>query len=272
MQGREPDSRGDTVEAPADRQAFARARSYLNYHPVAKWSALLAAVGTGVLYVALLVFLWLYADLMVYRGRIPSFSDLPEAQQQEFLTRWTASDPEQRQKLKVEKRQRLVDLGLDESAADALAAADPTKLKPAEVEWLWRTHLYQLLNERSGPAAAGAVVPSDNPEKDLEDRGILSLVVRTRSSLVGSVTGALARRNAWTWQTHSAKHANFFYYLSGLLGIAIVLALLRAVLTYVNEDMAARAATEASSRMRRAVYHHTFRLGTLAIRALGPSE
>ena len=43
------------MEAPASRQAFAKARSYLNYHPVAKWSALLAAVGTGVLYVALLV-------------------------------------------------------------------------------------------------------------------------------------------------------------------------------------------------------------------------
>jgi len=64
-----------------------------------------------------------------FTAAIPSFSDLPR-RAKEFLTRWTASDPEQRQKLKVEKRQRLVDLGLDESAADALAAADPTKLSP----------------------------------------------------------------------------------------------------------------------------------------------
>src|SRR2546430_5887791 len=37
-------------------------------------------------------------------------------------------------------------------------------------------------------------------------------------------------------------------------------------------EMAARACIEASNRLRRAVYHHTFRLGTLAFRALGPSE
>jgi len=96
--------------------------------------------------------------------------------------------------------------------------------------------------------------------------------VRSKSSARRIGGRGSGRRNAWTWQTHSAKHANYFYYLTGLLGIAIVLALLRAALTFVNEDMAARAATEASSRMRRAVYHHTFRLGTLAIRALGPSE
>src|SRR5712692_7652824 len=36
--------------------------------------------------------------------------------------------------------------------------------------------------------------------------------------------------------------------------------------------MGARAAIEAATRLRRAIYHHTFRLGTLAFRALGPSE
>ncbi len=37
-------------------------------------------------------------------------------------------------------------------------------------------------------------------------------------------------------------------------------------------EMAARATIEAATRLRRAVYHHTFRLGTLAFRALGPTE
>ena len=37
-------------------------------------------------------------------------------------------------------------------------------------------------------------------------------------------------------------------------------------------DMAARATIEAATRLRRAVYHHAFRLGTLAFRALGPGE
>ena len=63
-----------------------------------------------------------------------------------------------------------------------------------------------------------------------------------------------------------------FYYLLGLFLVAIVLALVRAVLRSVTILTAAHATTEAATRLRRAVYHHTFRLGTLAVRALGPSE
>ena len=51
-----------------------------------------------------------------------------------------------------------------------------------------------------------------------------------------------------------------------------MLALLGTFLMLLMYDMAARAIVEAAHRFRRAVYHHTFRLGTLAFRALGPSE
>jgi ATP-binding cassette subfamily B protein len=47
---------------------------------------------------------------------------------------------------------------------------------------------------------------------------------------------------------------------------------LGAALNLLMREMAARATTEAATRLRRAVYHHTFRLGTLAFRALGPTE
>ena len=43
-----------------DPSAFAQARRYLDYHPVAKWSALLAATGTALLFVALLLVLSLF--------------------------------------------------------------------------------------------------------------------------------------------------------------------------------------------------------------------
>src|SRR5262249_17758536 len=49
-------------------------------------------------------------------------------------------------------------------------------------------------------------------------------------------------------------------------------AFLRACLRYALVLSAARATVEAGTRLRRAVYHHTFRLGTLVVRALGPSE
>ncbi len=72
-----------------EREAFARARRFLDYSPVAKWSALIAAVGTGVLYVALLVVLALFVDLVVSRGEIPSFRDLSPAAKEYFWQRWT---------------------------------------------------------------------------------------------------------------------------------------------------------------------------------------
>ena len=52
-----------------EREAFARARSFLNYHAVARWTALIAAVGTSILYVVLLIVLGLFADLVVHGGQ-----------------------------------------------------------------------------------------------------------------------------------------------------------------------------------------------------------
>ena len=61
-------------------------------------------------------------------------------------------------------------------------------------------------------------------------------------------------------------------YLTGLLLAGILLGVLGVVLMLLMREMAARATIEAATRLRRAVYHHTFRLGTLAFRALGPTE
>src|SRR5688500_3530221 len=71
--------------AAVEREAFARARRFLDYSPAAKWTALAAAVGTGILYVALLIVLGLFTDLVVSRGIIPAYKDLPPRQQQAFL-------------------------------------------------------------------------------------------------------------------------------------------------------------------------------------------
>jgi ATP-binding cassette subfamily B protein len=61
-------------------------------------------------------------------------------------------------------------------------------------------------------------------------------------------------------------------FLALLFGGALLLAILGMVFTWLMRRAAARAAIEASTRLRKAVYVHTFRLGTLAFRALGPSE
>src|SRR5262249_39441168 len=81
----------------------------------------------------------------------------------------------------------------------------------------------------------------------------------------------LACWNPWMWRSASSVPL-VSPYLFGLLLLAVLLAAARTGLTLLMHEMAARASIEASTRLRRAVYHHTFRLGTLAFRALGPSE
>jgi ATP-binding cassette subfamily B protein len=237
-----------------EREAFARARRFLNYSAVAKWLALTTAVATGVLYVAILVVLGLFADLIVSRGEIPLFRNLSRGEQDSFLQYWNSIDPEQR-------AEQLAAIGLEAKNAQQLATATPVSTR--EQELAWRSYIYHILDSRVRPAAAALVKgqPLDSP---LLDRGILSLVVRSTNRIYGRSIAWLARWNAWTWDN--------FTYLPGLFALALVLALLRAILRFVMIAAAARATVEAATRLRRAVYHHTFRLGTLAVRALGPSE
>jgi ATP-binding cassette subfamily B protein len=357
------------------RKAFARAWTYLNYNAGAKWAALLSAAGTALLYVALLVLLLLFADLMVHRGNLPSFSALPSADQERFERYWHDLPAERQEEY-------LKGIGLPDPLSRPLtseAAENFSDLPPAHQAMVWRAYLNRVLCERVGAAAGAVVLPPyrelSAPEQDafadywkqwpdrgsvladelqldhdlvkeldradldvrkltparqelawrvcqyrvlrahpvppvsqqaevvrqgplaaaaedrlpaeanpLADHGFLSLVVRSdvRNNLLAPgatflavanpyraaspFLGWLARWNPWLWRYGSVS------YLTGLLLLAVLLGALNAGLTFVAHDMAARATTEAATRLRRAVYHHTFRLGTLAFRALGPGE
>jgi ATP-binding cassette subfamily B protein len=390
------------VEREAERKAFARAWRYLNYNPTAKWSALLAGVGVGLLYVALLVVLFLFADLMVHRGQVPGYRDLSRTDQGNFQQYWHDLTPEDR-------AAQLLDVGIDPQTVSEWAKIADTADKGLAFETvLWRAHLFRLLRDKVGSTAASLVLPAyrdlppeqeklfrdfwdgklsaeqqqnyfnskygweppqkadllehfgvsdvdrknliaapfgelspdqqelmwrlqlfhlldhwaqqtdpdayryagaadyygsrqiqalladshlvENESSNLDDRGILSLLVRThiRNNLHGSsagllatlnpyamtssVQGWLARWDPWMWKYGSPTRPTFTYYLTGLLIVALLLAALRTLLSVGLHEEAARATIEAANRMRRSVYHHTFRLGTLVVRALGPGE
>src|SRR5438132_4183098 len=96
---------------------FARARRFLNYHPVPKWLAVTCAVGTGIFYVALLVVLALFADLMVARGEIPCWANLSERDRAIFL------QPETQDSLtSANVRSELQSLGVTDAETLELAA------------------------------------------------------------------------------------------------------------------------------------------------------
>src|SRR6185312_6751482 len=98
-----------------EQAAFTKACAYLNYKPAAKWTAHAAAAGTGVVYVALLVVLWLFTDLMVYRGRLPTYHSLTPLQQARFYNEWNGLD-------EAERTRRLEAIGVSSEQAGKLAA------------------------------------------------------------------------------------------------------------------------------------------------------
>jgi ATP-binding cassette subfamily B protein len=270
------------------RAAFARARSFLNYYAAAKWAALVAGVATGVLYVALLLLLGLFIDLAVTRGDIPAYQHLPARDREAFDEGW--KDP-----AKLPRYDRaggpaqhvladLKDLGVQESLLEEytdLCLADPDKLArfKARLRWelLWRLRLQELLRNSVGDKAAGQLREQFTREadrvgtqaalmSDVPDMGVLGLVVRTYGRVDGSLIAWLACWNTWMWDN------SFGTYLTGLLILAIGVALMRGLCMFANTYMAALSVTEATTRLRSAVYLHTYRLGTLAFRALGPAE
>lgn len=247
-----------------EHEAFARAWRFLGYKPGAKWLALISAVATGLLYVALLVVLGLFADLMVTRGRIPAFNELPVREQQEFLSAWQEKEPTWR-------ADRLVDVGMDAPGASRVSGLEANALTASEREAAWRSYVHYIVADRVGPDAA-ATVTGTAPEEMPADHGILGLVVRSRNEGYLPAVAWLARVCPWSWTPVPADDLPFSPYLTALLVVAVVLALLRAGAMFAMTYAAALAAGEAATRLRRAIYHHTFRLGTLAFRSLGPGE
>jgi ATP-binding cassette subfamily B protein len=295
-----------------ERAAFARARSFLNYHPVAKWLAICSAVGTALLYVALLMLLGLFVDLVITGGQVPAYQNLPAPEQQQFKelvqkpldkfpTEGTFDAAVQKQwqaHLKqlgtgldkdtsnvtraLHLRNELLDLGVPREHADELTLVclrDPSKLPAKDyflrLELLWRVHLDRLLRDTVGAPVVRerfkAELENNTPvelaaTRNLPNLGVLGLVVRTQHRWDGWLVSFVASWNPWMWAYGSTV------YLSGLLALAVLLGLLRGGLMFANGYTAAQATAGAATRLRRAVYHHTYRLGTLAFRALGPSE
>lgn len=253
------------MERDAERLAFAKASAYLNYSPTAKWIAHIAGAATAVVLIALLGILWLFADLLVSRGRLPDAFDLTDSQLKKLKTDWAALSVDDRQ-------QRLADVG-DPAAAELANIGDLESLDTlnpkyrSELDRIWRAQVGWIL-QKHVPAAFGAVGLDRLDYAEL-DNGILSLIVRSHQDerWITTVLATMASSFHWMWHGHNSTS-----YLAGLLFAALSLTFLGALLHVLQRDQAARATIGAATRLRRAVYHHTFRLGTLAFRALGPTE
>ncbi len=258
----------DNEPAP---NAFAKACTYLNYNAVAKWAAHGAGVGSAFVFVLLLVVLMLFTDLLVTRGRIPNFHALSAQQQERFKNKWATLDPAER------KRQLAYFVPAPVPAEDADKLKDLSSLDDlprAQLDLLWRANVGEVLRHYDIGNDEKRAELLGGRDYDEIDRGVLSLLVRydANGERLTPMFGTVARWNPWMWNAANDPASRIKTYLIGLLLAAFLLTILGTGLNVLMRDMAARATTEAATRLRRGVYHHTFRLGTLAFRALGPSE
>lgn len=251
-----------------DTTALDRLRTDFVKSPGAHAAAVFGSVGAVLCYLGLLLLLYLFVDLLVWTGEVPAYAELTPARKAAFATEWAA-------RTDADRAEAVKRLGLPTEVAARVTAAE-AKRPPTAAEWdaRWRAGAYLAIRERVNAAAADAFLPEAPAADGNHARpqvGLLSLVVRERNRWIGRVAGWVASWNGWTWRPGDDGSANNRY-LTGLFIFAFGLALIRGVLLNAVAFAAALASLEAVTRLRRALYFHIFRLGSLAVRTAGPAE
>jgi ABC-type multidrug transport system fused ATPase/permease subunit len=276
-----------------DTPSFSRVRDLLRYARPARWTAILTGMSTAVLFALLILLLAMFVDLLATRGRIPTFTQLPVRDQESAAREWSALPEEDRaralrqlgygeQRNSPEYQALLGGEGKDPTPIASRASAedykawaakrkydgDPVALAAMEHEIRWRAYVWHLLDRRVGDEAARSYQPAVDPNAPVvavnDERrahGILGLVVRQRNTVWGRSAGALASVAGWTWRGEDPNRN----YLTGLLLIGLGLALLRTICMVLMNDAAARATLEVVTRLRRSIYHHAARQGSMSL-------
>lgn len=238
------------------RTAFNRVWDILSTHPLPKWLARIAAVTAAFCTVALLAVMALFVDLLISQGKIPAYHDLGELTKRSLNDRLSNFAGEPRS------------TALEAVGANGLANpldAPIDALAGSAREQLWRAYVWHNLRDRVNDDAANSFArraKSADTASNVADTGFLSLVTRTDGLGINPVFAWLARWNPWSWNRSNANVG----YLTGLLFLAIVIALVRAMSLNVMAASAATAGLTVSTWLRRAIYHQSHRLGTLTLR------
>ena len=249
-----------------DTTALGRLRRDFCRAPAEKWGAIISSIGVAITYLLLLILLYFFVDLLVWQGRIPSFAQLAPAKQKQFESEWADRSDDDR----MEGASRAAVTPVQAKRIAALESTPP--LTADEWERRWQAAAFLTLRDRVGSQAANAYLPeasdSNGPSPQL---GILSLVVRERGRWAGRVIGRLASWNGWTWRPEVQGSGNLTY-LTGLFILAFSIALLRGVLVNALTYLSAAVTLDLVTRLRRSIYMHTYRLGSLAVRTVGSAE
>ncbi len=223
-------------------QPFSAMLDYLKVTPASRWGAMLASLGSTLALLLLIPIFYLFVDLLVHRGRIPE---------------WPALPAEARQKFRVEWDTKLLDVANFKTDYDRLF---PNRTHQDVLSWWAANEGY--LRTHVSPAAAERFIPAEPIEGQTahtpsqETIGLLASVAHHRGSGFGAILGWFLRWNTWAWHNNSA--------LVGLFLLSLLLVIGRGVLLNLGTTLASNAAIDATVRIRRSIYSHSQRLGSLA--------
>lgn len=234
-----------------------------------------SAAGVGASFVLLIILLGMFSDLMVSRGMIPTFADLNDAERQQFCDEWNSWSID-------DQRKAVQACPIPEARVTDLAG--PAQVGDEQTPLRWKVFVGQFLENRAGtapaaeyrakafsPPASSDGNPAQVDDPDRVQLGILSHAVRKRNSPTSRLSGWFARCCPWSWRP-SAEGTSNRPYLFGLLLIAVGLAVLRGGLVLTMHHSASRATLDVANRLRRLIYHHTHRLGSLTLSSHRTSE
>jgi ABC-type multidrug transport system fused ATPase/permease subunit len=219
------------------------------------WAARLAATLGAVLLALTIPVVYLFVDLLVARGLVPDYADLPAGKQEAFRQEWDHS------------------LGANADIANVLAKVRPadteTKADPVQHwQWRWQAVTYQMLADRVGQEAADAYLelPSNGGQAVPTGRrlGVLSLLARERPRWTTTFLAPLARSAGWSWKPD--ENGTNTPYLGGLFVLLFLMTAGQIALAFAAGHWAAAAGLAAATRLRRSVFGHANRLNQVVVR------
>jgi ATP-binding cassette, subfamily B, bacterial len=208
-----------------------------------------------------ILLVYLFVDLLVWRGKIADYTQLPVAKQLSFQKEWESS------------------LGTHPGVMATLARVRPADWEePAGAaqrwEWRWQAATYHFLETKFGAEAAneyltmhedgGAAAPTENR------LGILSLIVRERPRWTASLLTPLGRIAAFR-NADETSGVNTPY-LAWLFVALFAVVAIQIVLVFAANHLASAAGLASAVWLRRSVYNHANRLNAVVVRSQTRSE
>lgn len=212
-----------------------------------RWAATGFSLVTAIGLLLLLPVTMLFVDLLIWKGRIPTYGQLAPARQKQFRDFWNA----------------------DAMRVDEFKVAGQSEAEAWETRW--ETATVERLRRIVSPEAADAYIhqhesfPNGYRKAHVIDEtrlGLLPTVVREQGRWTGVLTAELARAMPWTWRPGPDGNANDAF-LGTLFATALSLAVVGGLAALAARHYASDAAIDLTCRLRRAISQHASRMGSV---------